>query len=369
MMLRLIAPVNAALLALGVVFRFAQFFYNRPLWRDERALVLNIIERSFAELLLPLTNEQAAPPGFLLAEKIVISLFGTSTYTLRLFPLAAGLLSLFLMWRIAVRVSPIASPLILGQFALSNLMIYYSSEAKQYGLDVFFALLILWLALELNASPRRLVALVVVGVVSVFCSHPAVFVLAGVALVGLIYEPPHRRRWLMIGAVWAVAFLAAYLLFYRVSNTQNYLNEYWAEWFMKPDLFWFIKATLDTATSVAGLYSLPLVIAVLAGIIIALRACPPRIVLLVMVPLLATLAASGLQKYPFNGRLLLFLIPGLMLLAGYGLTEFIRVLTGQRRLLAAAAAAALLVVMLNRVSVQQDRQNDPPDEFIVELAP
>src|SRR4029453_14983473 len=57
------------LLAAGVAWRLVRYGLGFPLWGDEAALLLNVVERhGYAELLRPLAHEQVAPLGFLAAE-------------------------------------------------------------------------------------------------------------------------------------------------------------------------------------------------------------------------------------------------------------------------------------------------------------
>ncbi|MDY7021785.1 MAG: hypothetical protein SWJ54_10560, partial [Cyanobacteriota bacterium] len=70
----------------GILVRLVQYLHNRSLWFDEANLALNIVNRSYLQLLSPLDNNQAAPPGFLWIEKLSIQLFGNNEYALRLFP-------------------------------------------------------------------------------------------------------------------------------------------------------------------------------------------------------------------------------------------------------------------------------------------
>ena len=68
--------VQWALLVLGVTLRVRQYLFDRSLWLDECLLALNIIRRSPSALLQPLDFHQQAPVGFLLLERLSVSLFG-----------------------------------------------------------------------------------------------------------------------------------------------------------------------------------------------------------------------------------------------------------------------------------------------------
>lgn len=81
------------IIGFGILVRLAQYLYNRSLWNDEAALALNIVNRSYFELLQPLNYDQGAPIGFLLVEKLAVQLFGDNEYALRLFPLLSAIIS------------------------------------------------------------------------------------------------------------------------------------------------------------------------------------------------------------------------------------------------------------------------------------
>ena len=55
-----------AVMAVGAGMRVWFYHYNRSMYRDEAALALNIVHRSFTGLFKPLDNDQGAPVGFLL---------------------------------------------------------------------------------------------------------------------------------------------------------------------------------------------------------------------------------------------------------------------------------------------------------------
>lgn len=90
----------------GIIVRLAQYLINRSLWADEAVLALNIINRNYLQLTETLDYEQGAPIGFLWVEKFILQLLGNNEYALRLFPLIAGMISLFLFWQLAQKILP-----------------------------------------------------------------------------------------------------------------------------------------------------------------------------------------------------------------------------------------------------------------------
>src|SRR5687768_18061135 len=84
-----------ALVAIGAGLRLMQYIGNPALSLDEIAVARNVLERNLWDLLAtPLAYDQTAPKGFLIATKFVTSVFGSSDYALRLFPLLCSLAAL-----------------------------------------------------------------------------------------------------------------------------------------------------------------------------------------------------------------------------------------------------------------------------------
>ncbi len=69
--------------ALGGIFRLGQAFSDRSLWLDEIMLSLNILDRSFAELIQPLTLNQGASLGSLWLQKLFTLTLGEGEFALR----------------------------------------------------------------------------------------------------------------------------------------------------------------------------------------------------------------------------------------------------------------------------------------------
>jgi hypothetical protein len=88
------APFLRLAVVVGVALRFLEYFSDRSLWIDESVVALNLEARSFPSLFHHLSFYVVAPVGFLLLEKLAITLFGASEYALRAVPLIASLVAL-----------------------------------------------------------------------------------------------------------------------------------------------------------------------------------------------------------------------------------------------------------------------------------
>jgi len=322
------------IIGLGVVLRVIQYLFNRSLWFDESMLALNIIERSFLELLQPLSYQQGAPVGFLMLEKTAVQIFNSSEYALRLLPFLSGIASIVLFYEVAKRlIKPEAVPIAVFLFAISEPLIYYSSEVKQYSIDVFIALSILYFVTRniqaKRLTARNIIAFGILGAIVIWFSHPSVFILAG-AGVSLAVFSFVRKDWARIGhlsiafSFWALSLILCYLVSLAdLSDNQGLLN-YWGGAFMPfppsslGDIKWFFSTFFELFDNPVGLsLSGIAALAFLVGSVSIFVQKKEQFFFLV-IPILLTLLASGFHLYPFQGRLLLFLVPSILLFIAEG---------------------------------------------------
>jgi len=329
------------LVAAGVSLRLWQYVGNASLEIDELAIARNIIDRPLGELLLtPLSFDQVAPKGFLLAERSIVALLGNTDYALRLFPLLCALMALVLFWRIAERTMlGLGVPFAVALFALNPVFILYGSTVKQYSSDTTAALLLILMALDLwkyGASRWRCLLIGAVGAAVVQFSQAAVLVLIGLgaALVLLALAQWDRESLRLLSVtifLWVTSAATAVVVGLRTMTpaTFAYLQFYWQDGFMPPlsryagqNVFWL----WDTAYSMFDLrifdsvwHAWP---AVYVGLTV-LGTCSlwhrrHDLALIVLGPVVVTLAAAVVHQYPFRGRLVLFLVPSFLVVAAEG---------------------------------------------------
>jgi 4-amino-4-deoxy-L-arabinose transferase-like glycosyltransferase len=319
-----------ALVLLGIGLRLVPMVQNRNLWIDEAMLSLNLIDRSAAQLLKPLDWNQGAPAGFLLCVKAAITLFGASEWALRLVPFLGSILGLFgFTWLVRRMLPDAAAILAVGLFAVTPYLISYAAECKQYAIDAALAIGMFAAAIGLlygKGGTRRWAVLGGVGAIAVWFSHPVVFVLGGIgaALFCEAVTKRDRTRILACSATigcWLVSFGVCYVLLLKQLGSSKYLLDYWAGHFMPlPPLspsdfgwladhffsFFAYPGGLSGGTEIrmGGLAAALFLIGIAAF-------CRERwtIAVALVLPALLALFASGLNKYPFAGRLLLFLVP------------------------------------------------------------
>ncbi|MEP6571605.1 MAG: glycosyltransferase family 39 protein [Gemmatimonadota bacterium] len=347
------------LIVLGALLRLRAYFHFRPLWLDEAMLSLNIGSRSFVQLLKPLTDDQSAPIPFLWATRLSITVGGMNEASLRLLPLVCGVLLLVLLWRTARNLLDTLPALVaLAMAVLSPLLIYYSNEVKPYVVDALVTLIVVNAVLVVIAdseSPKPWRRLGLTGVFAVLASAPAFLVLAG-AGAALLFTPgiwagrESRRRLLFTGTAWACTFGVVYVAFIRPAASNPYLQTYWASSFLSPlEPHLASRAASAFGTTMQGIFvgdggswratvGLALLLGCAAGAVRLARTRGVPILMLLVVPPLAAVAASMVHRYPIAPRLMLFASPLTILLLAAGLDGF------TARLERGARTVALLVV-------------------------
>jgi hypothetical protein len=363
---------------LGIVLRTLQYLGNRSIWLDEALLLPTIVETGWSEILNPFRTS-VVPLGFLAVQKAAIGLFDDGEYVLRFLPLLAGILSVVLFLLVARRLlTPTAVPTAVGLFAFSPFLIYYASELKQYSSDVAIATAVLLLALRLKEEPTswsRLGAWGVFSVAAVSISLTSVFVIAGVGATLIAWLLTRKEygaaiRWTLVSIPSAILFLMPYLTpaarggGSSATDGSDYMGTFWQSGFMPlpprsaEDWMWFPHAILRTFQDPLGLLhsgrpGLGIVLACV-GIVAFAAGCTwflqtdRPVLLLLLAPILLTLLASGLKRYPFGGdwntagRVILFLSPFFLLLIAEGADRIRLWLPQKARVLGIALMVALV---------------------------
>ena len=341
-----------ALGSAGALLRLWQYFGRGTFWLDEAAIARNVAARTPAGLLHPLDFAQIAPKGFLLIEKLAASALGTGEDALRLYSLLTALAALPLFYALARRVLTERGALLaLAFFAVLGRPVYYAAEAKQYSGDIFFACLLLLLAVRIlgrDVAPRHWLRLGILGALSVWFSQPALFVLGGIAL-ALAVAVARRGiplRWPAVAAcvLWAASGVPSILLTLDSLGPHEhaYMRSFWRGgfWPLPPHS---LRELAWPVVNFYGLFRDPLGMPVTAlgiglfvvGAIALARRHPVQLTALVG-SIAAAGAASALGIFPLdttvagfnklaagNGRVLLFLLPGLVLVVTAGLVELL----------------------------------------------
>lgn len=334
---RLWATTMVIAVAVGCLLRVLRFIDNPALWLDEAFLSINLLDKSFGQLLGELQFLQSAPPGFLIVEKLSETVLGDSELSLRLFPLIASLTAMVVFAYVAHRMlAAPAAALATLLFAVGEPLLERTAEVKPYSVDVAVAVLVLALTLRVvTGKPEealgRLAALGAVGITGLWLSFPTVFSLAAAIGALGVFALETRSRLVLVGttvlgALALTSFAAVYLVassnVSRISSAifdsaaaesalsrADIAQDAWST-FVNPGGF-------DNGTS-----ALAALLACLGAIALGRRGSLHLLALFVIPPALALLAA-GLDRYPLGGRFSLFLVPYLLVLVARGAQELV----------------------------------------------
>jgi hypothetical protein len=340
---------------LGLALRSYHFLRCPVVWHDEAALVLNVIGLSYSEMFGPLLHAEAAPPLFLIAERVMVSAFGDGIFALRTLPFLASCLSLILFAMLARRMlAPLYAALAVGLFAVSDRLLWHSFEAKPYAVDVLVAVVAAYwfVRTESWALWQRCLPVVFFAPAAIWVSFPACFVLGGL-IVGLVASA-NRASWggraafaLMVASVGA-SFLA--LALGPVSAQQcEEMERCWTSQFpnwSNPGFVpvWATLQTLELARYCLHPLGQVLVAFSLAGAVALWRRPDSReIFAMLLVPVGLALVAAFLHKYPYGGsRVAVFATPAMCLLVAIGASCALPAIAQRSRALAVVCSLLLL---------------------------
>jgi hypothetical protein len=326
------------LVLIGIAGRVRLYLNNRSLGRDEAALALNIVQRNFFGLFKQLSNEQAAPIGFLILQKITTAIAGGGEKALRFMPLMASIAALILFWPLCKRLLTRRAALVaLAVLSLAAKQYYFASDNKQYSVDVFVTVGMLALARctlgtgEQSKIPtkRDLILLGAGGAISVWFSHPAIYVLGAITIAAALDGALSRERILnsiYVLAAWGVSFSLNFLLILHRLSRNDYMQTFWSAagafgpipkspgaliWYKKTFFKMFEDPMLLEFVGLAGfIYLLGLV---------GLYRRRKSLFALMFSPILLAILASMLHKYPFAARMILFIAPLVAATIGAGI--------------------------------------------------
>ena len=350
---RSISVALAVLLGLGAIWRMARFLACQPLWGDEAFIAVNLLDRDFAGMLRTLDYYQIAPLGFLWAELVVVRTLGGSEWSVRLIPFLAGLASLVLFGRFAVRtVDGRTALLAVGVFAGSFYPVRHATEVKPYSTDLLLALgatTIAWSLRRDETATKRWVALTVVVGLGVWFSYPLVLVATGLGLflASRVIKSPQPRALVcctMFAGLTSLSWLASYLTFGRPQSLAAPFYsklETWRGAFPPLGRPWELPGWLvDVHTGNMLAYpqggnnyaSIATACLVLLGSIRLWRSHRDLLILLLS-PMPPMFLASCFHLYPYgtSARTTLFLAPAFCLLASVGAMGLIRRRSAQGR--------------------------------------
>lgn len=342
------------ILGIGGLFRSYEYFNNRSLWLDEAFIANTIINSPFLELFKqPLEYGHSVPPLFLILTKIPTILFGNTDIVLRFFPFICSIISLLLFYQVAkLYLSPRAVLVALALFAVTEPLIFYSVEVKQYGVDLLVTVFLLWELHYIQQNQltfKKLILFAIIGSAVVWLSHPVIFLLATIGLyLTFFYFQQKQTQQIFylfcVYAIWLVSFLCMYFFvmgggLHKALPTSQWFFHFWQfhDAFIPHNNFlngweWFSQHYFGLFRFPGGFLKLNKLAGILflVGCLYLLIMKNKRTLFLCTMPLILVFIANYFQQYPFPNnyliasRVLLFLVPCLYLVIAEGIAQFLR---------------------------------------------
>ena len=346
---RLIRRWLIIFILIGLLWRLVRFGLVFPIWGDEAMLGLNVLGRSYRELLQPLKYVQVAPIGFLWMLRFTFDHLGLSDYTTRLPALVAGIIALLLFWYWAkTLVSHQAAMFATAVVAVSGYIVRHGVELKPYGMDFLAAVTLLLIATRYLTSHRVvwLIALIAVQPICSAISYPQVFVAIAIAIAlvwNAIAENWSRR--FLVGIyclVLGASMLVVVTTFARgqYHASAQWMLPYWRNGFPPPNPLKFIRWFVLIHTGNLFAYpiggkncaSLGTLILFCIGLRSMWRQWSFPIRLMLFSPFALTFIAAVFRIYPYgeSARVSLHLAPVIILAAAVGIAALLDTATTRR---------------------------------------
>jgi uncharacterized membrane protein len=199
----------AALTLLAAVLRLSTLG-AQSFWYDEAFTPVHVLHPSLTATLRSVVHTENTPPLWYLVAWADTRLLGSGEYALRLPSALAGILTVPLAWAIGRELTARrATAVAMAAFvAVNPLLVWYSQEARAYGLFVLFAALAMLCFLRAldRPTPARMAAFALSGSLALLSHYFVVFLLIPMVL-WLLWAHADRLRALApaIGALVLVA--------------------------------------------------------------------------------------------------------------------------------------------------------------------
>jgi hypothetical protein len=154
-------------------------------WYDEAFTPVHVLHPSLWATLRSVVHTENTPPLWYILAWVAERVLGSGEVALRLPSALAGIATVPVAWAIGRELASRRAALVCAALvAVNPLFVWYSQEARAYGLFVLMAALAMlcFLRAERDPSPRRMAAFALTGALALLTHYFAVFLLMGMAL-------------------------------------------------------------------------------------------------------------------------------------------------------------------------------------------
>jgi hypothetical protein len=343
--------ISIAIIAMSFIVRIIMYIKCRSFWVDEAALAENIVSRNWLELLAtPLINGQSAPVLYVIAVKAIGSIFEYSEFSLRIFSFFS-LIGLLICEAIFLRkifnFNNCRIAFVLAMSALLPSYIWYSNEFKPYMSDAFFVVLTLLLYFYYTQCKIKLPVLIVIYILILGFSSPAVFFIGGTLLFEFISAILNKNKKQMLCiAISGITILAIFALYYHwwMQPVSEFMKTYWDNYDKKRNIAGRIMLIFSANKERSGyIFYFWLFVPFASLGIYSLCKSKNKIACSLILSLLFAFLASSIGKWPLNGRLWLFLPAIVLIFTPIG-ADIVLNKTKHRKIMSVIGLSILLIV-------------------------
>jgi len=312
----------AVVIFAGFFLRLKIYLFNQGLWGDEAALAYNFINhKEIKTLFLPLDNYQAAPPLFLLLEKIFFNLgcftsnIDIKDLLIKFVPFISSVLSIPLFYLIVKKMTDNKAFILLSLFifTFNQVSINYCQEFKQYSFELLFSTILLYVfsAIDFEKIPiQKLCALSLLFCFSPWCSFSSFFIIGAGFLYLAIYRKINTKKSLILTISFLFSIIVFYFAYYKQTSLFLYpfMSDFWKNYFFFSAPY---KVFTENNHNLLHMFPVPCfyIIALIIGAFSLFLKKYYKILFLTFTPLVLCLLISAFKHYPYEQRLILFLLP------------------------------------------------------------
>ncbi len=309
---------------LGVFLRLKIYLFNISFWSDESALALNIINRSFFNLLKPFDFNQCAPFLFAVFSKIFYMLFGINELVFRFIPFLASILSIPAFYFLSKKVLNKKWSILIANylFAVNFSLIFYCQTFKQYSLEVLITIFMVLCLTKINIKTFSIKKCLMLGFaffVMFLFSMPTPFILAAFLLY-LIYKNKKEsiNQIFFISLPFVLCILPYYFIYLHPSKI-TMINEAYGIWqngylsLNSTSLMALIRNFFYFVFTPNSSQFLTMLLCFMGAVLIFKDR--KKIGVLILFIIIMAFVASLFRMYPLYDRLCLYLVPFIILFA------------------------------------------------------
>ncbi len=308
------------IIAFGIYLRTRLYLYKVEFWLDEVMTALSYIDKGIGALFMPLEAEQKAPPLYLLTVYFIVKIFGFNELAFRFIPYISGCLSVIAFYFLlnAFVKDKIGKIFGLFLFAISIPLIYNSAEFKPYSSDTLICILLFLFynycyiknTCIINGKVKQAILYTLITMLLIFFSFPAAFIIFSLALTNCIFERKITKTSMFVITGIIISCSVIYLM---DVNVYPFMKNFWWWNGHKTLEFMYLTSIKYFMTVHSNIFCDAFVVLVIVGLTILFKE-KKQIATAFFICILVPVITSLLKIYPFEERLILYLLPILLLL-------------------------------------------------------